>query len=62
LLSLAPLKPVRLGATPFVIVLQELQRCTYSSYIFFAGDAALKDMLVGAATAGPAQLCEALGK
>jgi hypothetical protein len=42
--------------------MQELQRCMYSSYIFFAGDAALKDMLVGAASAGPVQLCEALGK
>jgi hypothetical protein len=42
--------------------LQELQRCTYSSYIFFAGDAALKNMLADAAISGPTELCEALGK
>jgi hypothetical protein len=42
--------------------LQELQRCTYSSYVFFSGDAALKHMLVDAANSGPAKLCEALSK
>jgi hypothetical protein len=60
-MSLCPTDHVHPDAAPSVR-LQELQRCTYSSYIFFAGDVALKDMLVGAASAGPAQLCEALGK